>query len=303
LNESQAYYFKVAAHSSKDKSSATAGGFTTGPFPLQSPQLLWPKDSSLEMPTVVTFKWNPDSLNRLYRIRLSTREDFSETSLDTSGIVVPVFAVTGLREKTAYFWQVMAINGKKNSPWSKQFVFITAGAQIASDAIRDSIPPLERNWTAIALKALSRGRLGESIDAAEKISPKNDTLCIRIAEKCINVKDSKGAKRILAIAPQSDMFAEVLRARILMSENQCADAVVKLDAGLKLQTRFNVQSVQGDALYFKAKAFSCLWLQNKAQFREKALDAWRDVWKMYKSDATNPRFKEATAASSLIGND
>jgi serine/threonine protein kinase len=166
---------------------------------------------------------------------------------------------------------------------------------------REPIVPKDRDWAVTASKSLERGHITEAIKSAEKIVPKNDSLNARIAEKCLDLRDLANAKKILSITTGGDLFAEVLKARVLLQENHCLEALTRLEAGFKLQTRFPAQWVQADARYFKAKALNCLWIQNKAEYREKALDAWRDVWKIYKGDGANPRYKEAAQASSLIG--
>jgi serine/threonine protein kinase len=299
-------FFGNSAHSgrtspgAKGTSAAIPDRTIAETIPPKPPQLLSPDNSASGMTLSPNLRWKPDSGKGLYRARVSTRADFSETVIDTSGIADSVLSLSGLLEKTTYHWQVMTTNGVQNSKWSEQFSFTTASAKPPKPA-RDTVVVREHNWTAIAWKSLDHGRLAEAIEAAEKIAPKNDSLNMKIAEKCINGKDIAGAKRMLTIIPPNDMHAEILRARVMIQENRCADAVSKLDAAIGLQTRFNRQSVQADARYCAAKAFQCLWLQNKAEYREKALDAWREVWKIYKSEPNNPRYKEASAASSLIG--
>jgi hypothetical protein len=126
LSESTLYYWRVSASGSCSITGSWSGvrNFKTGSGVMTAPVLTTPADSSTDEPLDLTLSWGNVTNATGYRFQLDDNEDFA-SPIYNEDITTNSKAVSGLTEKTAYFWQVRANGTCSASNWSEVRKFET----------------------------------------------------------------------------------------------------------------------------------------------------------------------------------
>ncbi|HMS65243.1 MAG TPA: hypothetical protein PKD83_08335 [Ignavibacteria bacterium] len=92
------------------------------------PQLLSPGNNSTVATLEPSFDWVDLPNSNQYRLQLSLNPGFNSILLDTSGLTVSEFSLSGssLNDSSSYYWRVNGINSSDTSGWSSPFSFSTS---------------------------------------------------------------------------------------------------------------------------------------------------------------------------------
>jgi hypothetical protein len=126
LSESTLYYWRVSASGSCSVTGSWSDvrSFKTGSGGMTAPSLTTPADSSNGEPLSLTLSWGSVTNATGYRFQLDDNEDFA-SPLYNEDITANSKVVSGLTEKTTYFWQVRANGTCSASNWSEVRKFET----------------------------------------------------------------------------------------------------------------------------------------------------------------------------------
>ena len=119
LSFNTAYFWRVRASNASGTSdwSSVRRFMTT----LAAPLLASPADGSTGVPINPTLTWNASGGATSYRLQVSITVSFSNIVFDRSGITGTAAVVSGLSNKTLYYWRVYASNASclsiESSPW------------------------------------------------------------------------------------------------------------------------------------------------------------------------------------------
>jgi hypothetical protein len=305
LQESRTYYIHIIAHNKRTRAVSNPLCFTTDALPPRAPALVYPGNADTAVPIRPILHWLHGPSSSIYRVQVSLTPDFSQPVCDSNGISDTAYSPANLQEATRYYWRVMSAIDGKNSTWSEKWSFRTKKNDSTTKK-SGSLPNATQtdDPEIAAQKALDRGSLQEAKEAAIKIkqeNPKRDSLILQIAKKYLDRNEMGAAKITLSHVSSNDMLAGLIKGRIFLNERNCAAAVKQFDASLAQKTRFGAEQVRADIVYYRAKALHSLWRQNKTEYRDRAMGAWKEVWKIYKASKANPRLKEAIDSSNFIG--
>lgn len=152
LERNSTYFWRVKSVSTTEESDWSAtGSFTTVYDRPETPELISPEDNTANLPDVFSLKWSPANLAHFYQIQISDSSHFSNSVIDTSGLINTSFMVKDtLSRNKAYFWRVRSFNPSDSSAWSDTLSFSTlpeapAAPQIIAPA--DSSTNLPTNLT------------------------------------------------------------------------------------------------------------------------------------------------------------
>lgn len=120
---------------------------------MEPPILKTPVNNATRVLIPTNFTWTSSENAALYRLQVSEDSTFATTFFDNSSIADTFKVVSGLSNKTIYFWRVRAINSGASSAWGTTWKFKTIGPtpskpnllNPANGAIDESITPL-LNW-------------------------------------------------------------------------------------------------------------------------------------------------------------
>lgn len=92
------------------------------------PQLLSPGNNSTVSTLQPAFDWVDFPNSTEYKLQVSLNPAFSSFVLDTSGLTVSNYTLTGnlLNDSSSYYWRVKGINGNDTTGWSGSFSFSTS---------------------------------------------------------------------------------------------------------------------------------------------------------------------------------
>lgn len=95
---------------------------------IQSPEMIIlnsPSNGAINVPTDITFCWFTAQGISSYQLQVSTNSNFSGIVYDKSNISGLSQQVSGLLNKTKYYWRVRGINNSENDEWSSVRNFTT----------------------------------------------------------------------------------------------------------------------------------------------------------------------------------
>jgi len=126
LNNNTNYFWRVSASNTIGTSSySEASSFTTiMPVP-SAPIKISPSNGLTDVSTSPILNWNPAEGATIYRVEISTTEDFSSLVYEEDDIIGTSTQVTGLANNTFHFWRVNATNVSGTSSWSDVWYFQT----------------------------------------------------------------------------------------------------------------------------------------------------------------------------------
>jgi len=92
---------------------------------LQAPRLLYPPNDTTDVDIPMTFSWAENGNIQDYILQISTDSLFKTLSYIHNGRMTYAKDVTGLSNRTKYYWRVSAINGYGEFRWSIVWKFTT----------------------------------------------------------------------------------------------------------------------------------------------------------------------------------
>ncbi|MGD1047014.1 MAG: T9SS type A sorting domain-containing protein [Bacteroidota bacterium] len=104
--------------------------FTTIVSAPAAPTLISPSNGATGISINPTLSWNASSGTFSYRLQISTSSSFSPLLLDSSGITGTSYSVSGLAQKTTYYWRVSATNAGGTSLYSNTSSFTTGTTSV-----------------------------------------------------------------------------------------------------------------------------------------------------------------------------
>jgi len=121
------YFWRVGAVGYCGKKVwSQAWSFTTMPALAGSPVLALPNKNAVNISTDTLLVWNEVDGAEAYHVQLSTKPDFSNTVVDSTGLTVTNLPVSSLNYGAEYFWRVSAVGYCGNQVWSEVWSFTTA---------------------------------------------------------------------------------------------------------------------------------------------------------------------------------
>jgi hypothetical protein len=130
------YYWRVNATNAGGTSQwSSVWWFFTAPAPPQPPTLLYPPNSSVNIPLTPTLDWTDVTGASSYKVSISTSPQF-DTIVIPSQVTIPPGK---LNYYTTYYWHVAAINNGGQSAWSSMYNFCTINS-IGINQISIEIP-------------------------------------------------------------------------------------------------------------------------------------------------------------------
>lgn len=120
------YYWRVRAINPEDTSRwSDVFSFTTGPNPLEIPNLIAPLNNSEYQPTTLRLVWSSVPKALYYQLQVARDLQFTSTDFDIKNIEDTTYLLTNLESSTEYFWRVLAYNDSSTSLWSSVWRFRT----------------------------------------------------------------------------------------------------------------------------------------------------------------------------------
>lgn len=131
LDNQTQYYWRVNASNGYGTSAfSDFWTFTTIVAPPAAPTLVFPADSSLDIPVIVSLTWN-ESLNATsYNLQVSDNSSFTNIIYSLTDITSNYQLVSGLDNSTKYYWRVNAASIYGTSDWSSPAFSFTTEATI-----------------------------------------------------------------------------------------------------------------------------------------------------------------------------
>lgn len=125
LTNNVQYFWRVRAKNEQGISGwSDVWNFRTVRLPPATPPLQSPPNNSIDMPSVVTFRWGGVIFATAYRLEVATDSAFSQPAVLDTTITATQFTA-GLEAGTRYFWRVRSSNAGGSSPPSNPWTFAT----------------------------------------------------------------------------------------------------------------------------------------------------------------------------------
>lgn len=128
LAEGQTYYWRVSADNPANTGPWSAvWSFTilTSTNNLTAPNLIYPADKAVNLPTTITFKWDSVKDATSYQFQLSSLPSFDSLIKDDSNLARTSNTVSSLSNSKTYYWRANAANSQNSGPWSNSKSFST----------------------------------------------------------------------------------------------------------------------------------------------------------------------------------
>lgn len=124
LDYNTAYYWRVQGRNRYgDGEWSDAWRFITGVAP---PMLRLPSNHATGQQSAGLLTWLPVPGATMYRIQLSTQNDFATTIIDRPDVTLPSAPFQDLNPNTTYYWRARAIGDGGPGPWSETWEFTIA---------------------------------------------------------------------------------------------------------------------------------------------------------------------------------
>lgn len=99
-----------------------------------------PSDGDKLTDSTVTLEWSADTQATKYKIRMSTKSDFSTVVFSTKTTESSYHYPAYLNYNTTYYWQVRPIYGEVKGAWSPVFRFVSMNPLAAPSSFHNSTP-------------------------------------------------------------------------------------------------------------------------------------------------------------------
>ncbi len=127
-NTATTYYWRVRAYNEFDTSrwSKFRRFSTNNPTPIAKPNLIWPENRSINVPSSsINFSWGPANNASEYELVMSIDSTFNNTFYNHR-TTNTYSTLNGFLPKSKYFWRVRGVQGAILGPWSEERWFETA---------------------------------------------------------------------------------------------------------------------------------------------------------------------------------
>lgn len=259
---------------------STSRFFTFSPI-YNTPHLLAPAQGDTCKDREVTFQWRKVSKKKGYYLAVSVDTSFTQlvyndTSEYRDTTINVIFYDTSL---ITFYWRVRT---QDTGSWSLTRFF----------TVND-----KRDYHTEAAKALRKGRLFSVEKALNKIGPTDfykDTLTIRLVEQYLNKEKYDKVQMLLSAVTMEDMMVAYMYGRFLIKEENYADAYAVLDSAVGLNSVFVSRNDSLNVFYLRAVAAQKVYDTKKDSKKGGiAYYAWEAVKKMYDTDQSHGRYREA----------
>ncbi|MCX7908639.1 MAG: T9SS type A sorting domain-containing protein, partial [Ignavibacteria bacterium] len=154
FDQSTQYFWRVRAINKEDTSRwSDVFKFTTGPNPLEIPNLIYPTNNGENLPTNVSFTWSSVPRAKYYQLQIAEDLQFTQKILEYLNISDTTYLVSDLKPMSEYFWRVLAYNDSTTSNWSPIWRFRTQ-PPIPKGPVFLSIPPNETKGVDVSLSLI-----------------------------------------------------------------------------------------------------------------------------------------------------
>jgi hypothetical protein len=154
LTANTKYYWRASATNAAGTSDwSVVRSFTTIPEIPSKVSLISPGKDSVNAPVDITFLWQTISDASGYTIQVSQFDDFSAVDVSKTELTTAQAILSGLKNRTKYYWRVRAYNAKGKGDWSEtgNFTTIVSSPRILTPVNGakncDTIQSLQ--WTAV----------------------------------------------------------------------------------------------------------------------------------------------------------
>jgi tetratricopeptide (TPR) repeat protein len=259
------------------------------------PNLIAPVNNQNFSHQEVTFQWQKVPFAKTYHVQIASDSTFRHIEIDSSGNRDTSISLKRFKAATTYYWRVKTEKRTITGDWSKPFSF-TIHTAVDSGNFPDYV--IE---AVFALKNKNCTEAELAINKLQSSDPRKDTLVMRLIEKYLAEGNKTKAMRCFKSITSVDMFSELLKGRLLIDDKNYTDAFEVLDAALHLKTRFKKSLVSADVTYYRAIAANNNYNSYKSEkWKQTALEAWHQVYTIYKDNHNHPRYIEASRESSRI---
>lgn len=125
----QRYFWRVRSVNAAGPSAwSETWSFVVAPLAPAMVSLSSPPNGAGNQEYTVALSWNDVTGAESYQVQVSETNMFATTVLDKSKLPVATAGVSGLKEKTAYYWRVRATNSVGDGAWSDVWTFTTKQA-------------------------------------------------------------------------------------------------------------------------------------------------------------------------------
>ncbi len=130
----QRYFWRVRAVNTAGPSAwSETWTFVVAPLTPAAATLVSPPNGADKQEYTVSLEWNDVAGAETYQVQVSEKNDFVSTEVDKAGLPVTTYPVSGLKEKTIYYWRVRAKNDAGDGAWSDVWLFVTKQAPSSAD--------------------------------------------------------------------------------------------------------------------------------------------------------------------------
>lgn len=264
----------------------------------------YPLHNQKDIRLPVNLRWQNMSSSVSCRIQIASDSIFRRV-IREKNVTDTVFTLNDLSYGKNYFWRIGISISEDSTLWSSVMAFRT------EDNLRSREEQLSTLYNStdlvtIALKAIGKGNLKDAEEALKNIRKKHPVygeIVLRLADAYLNMKSFKKAKELLAGLESDDALFFISNGRILLQDKRYNDALKAFkNAQSRSSAVFDYHRIIRDASYYYAETSHGIFLSNPTyENKENALKAWEVIiTKLYKSDKSNYRFKNAVKASNEI---
>jgi hypothetical protein len=266
-------------------------------LPPAVPTLLSPSHRKTRCKPSPGFSWKKVPGAETYRLQIALDTGFTRCVFDSSADWPDTVTVGPLVVAQSYYWRVSALKREVASDWSSVYKFSIADTAHATNDV-----PVD--FGSMVVTALQKGDLSGAETAMASMDRNDlriDTLRCRLAGMYIYTGKNRNADLHLQAMTTRDMYADVLRGKLLLARKDYDGACKMFEQAMQAKTLFNHRMVHSDACYFRAIAAQRRYDAHKNDTtRNAAMDAWEEVWNLYKNNPGHDRYKEAAQKNSSI---
>jgi titin len=154
LTANTKYYWRARATNASGTSDwSLVRSFTTIPEIPIKVSLISPKKDSINTPVDITLAWQAISDASGYTLQVSQFDDFSAVDISKTDLTTAKAILSGLKNRTKYYWRVRAYNARGKGEWSEtgNFMTIVSSPRILFpvNGAKNCDTTLSLNWTTV----------------------------------------------------------------------------------------------------------------------------------------------------------
>ena len=163
----------------------------TEAWSVETPSLVSPANNAVNQPVSLTLTWNAVAFADSYRVQVSSSQLFTPSGMlmDTlvgvsSGNQTQGFRLSGVLNKTKYYWRVLSRKGADTSAWSGAWNFTTIVAVPASPVL--AVPVAGGTSQAINPTAISWGAVTDAVTYRIQIATDSMFVSLVVQDSALN---------------------------------------------------------------------------------------------------------------------